>query len=158
MDLGRDPLGRILEVFIYRMAEFFVVINGARSVFPEFVMMGYASVDYFCPRPARPIPFVEGVGAVHHNGDLGEVVGLLGVGGGVRPGPSRGHEGVIGDVSNLVVDDLVNVAVHHGHLFETRKDGLYLFGVISPEIPGFEDLIEGRMGEDDNRGLRAYFC
>jgi len=89
VELWRNPFGRILVVFVYRVAEFFVVVDGPRGVLPELVMVRDPAVCHLGPGPARSISLVEGVSAVHHDGDLREIVGLLGVSGRIRPGPGR---------------------------------------------------------------------
>ena len=75
----------------------------------------------------------------------------LRVGLGIGPRPRRRHHRVEGDVADLVVLDLVDVAVDHVHLVEGREDRLHVLGVVRPEVPALVELLERGVGEDDDR-------
>ena len=74
----------------------------------------------------------------------------------VRPRPRGRQHAVEVDVADAVGEQLVGVAVDHGHVLELLEDRLHLVGVVGPEVPVLVVLVERRVREDDERRARRH--
>ncbi len=124
--------------------------NGAVRVVVQVVFQVDASGVQVHELPARRVALEERIGTIHRHRQNRQVALRQRIALRIRPGPGGRHHRGERDVVDLVVLDLVHVAVDHGDLVERLQERLDLLGVLGPEVPALVDLLQRRVREDDD--------